>query len=571
MSKHLHANCFGDTTFGMEIDTDTIAWRKFKAQIKFEVIRSKYGVEKRVPVVPAQWLAAIMRDAHWLVTEERDIEEFYIEGFMDDRYIKVLYDARKDDAKMDDNRLLEELKAQYEEGGEERGMLVYIPVDQLHPHPDNPRKELGDLSELVESIKAKGVMQNLTVVPRAEGGYTVIIGHRRSAAAKEAGLSAVPCVIVEMSEREQVATMLLENMQRVDLTAYEQAQGFQMMIDFGDTVEGIAEKTGFSKKTVRGRLKMAELDSKILKEVSSARQLSIADFDKLAQIDDLGKRNELLRFVGTNNFEQAHSRALKLQKVDNAMPHIQKAIKDLHGNKIKYSETYGGKYTWVTDIKIEDFKSNDEICIPEKHKGEKLFYYIDEYQWTLRLYVLSPRATPVKRSKAEIEREKVIREAHDRLKAIESEAYRLRFNFIRDLKVTKDNVDAVKEGAFLALLCEQHFYSSHINKREVYEDVGGVSGIKELYMTASILECVMKAYTSAPKTMYPAVIYASFGDGASEHMHSTYMGEYPKPQKNTRIKLLYTWLTSLGYEMSDDEKGLMDGTHPIFKDHAGKE
>ena len=115
--------------------------------------------------------------------------------------------------------MLEELQNAYA-FDEEKGQLVYLPLDKLHPHPDNPRKEIGDVTELADSIKSKGVMQNLTVVP-AKDGYTVIIGHRRCAAAKLAGLKEVPCVIVEMSDREQVATMLLENMQRVDLTPYE--------------------------------------------------------------------------------------------------------------------------------------------------------------------------------------------------------------------------------------------------------------------------------------------------------------------------------------------------------------
>ena len=160
-----------------------------------------------------------------------------------------------------------------------------LAVDLLYPHPDNPRKKLGDLTELSESIKAMGVMQNLTVVPRVEepGTYTIIIGHRRHGAAKKAGLCELPCVIVEMSEQEQIATMLLENIQRSDLTAYEQAKGFQMMMDFGDSVSQIVEKTGFSESTVRRRLKMAELDEETLEKVS-ARQLSLGDFDKLADI-----------------------------------------------------------------------------------------------------------------------------------------------------------------------------------------------------------------------------------------------------------------------------------------------
>lgn len=154
------------------------------------------------------------------------------------------------------------------------GQIVMIPVSKISGHPDNPRKNLGDLSELAESIKQKGVMQNLTVVPHGDG-YRLIIGHRRHAAAMKAGLSEVPCAVVEMTEQEQLATMLLENIQRSDLTAYEQAKGFQMMIDFGESVSSITEKTGFSETTVRRRLKMAELDQNVLEKVSG-RQIHSA-------------------------------------------------------------------------------------------------------------------------------------------------------------------------------------------------------------------------------------------------------------------------------------------------------
>lgn len=463
--------------------------------------------------------------------------------------------------------ILAELDAMYGEATLEReeNTLVYIPVEELHAHPDNPRKELGDLTELVESIKSKGIMQNLTVVPRDEGGYTVIIGHRRSAAAKAAGITSVPCVIVEMSEREQVATMLLENMQRVDLTAYEQAQGFQLMMDFGESVESIAEKTGFSKKTVRSRLKMAELDADKLKEVSSARQLTIGDFDKLAQIEDIGKRNELLRDIGTNNFEQSFSRALKQQKIDRAMPAVLAAVKFLKGKKIERSETYSGKYTKIYETKFEECADTFMPDIPKKYEGEKLFYVIDEFYGEFRIYILTPKAAPVKRSKEEIEREKQIKEAHEKLDALAAEAYELRYKFVKELKVTKANEAAIKEGAFLALICEQHYYNSHVNKRDVYKEIGGVESLDEVYMTADVIERLMKVYRADPKSVYPALVYASFGDTAGNVFHSTYKGAYPTHAKNTRLEFLYEWLVSLGYEMSDDERGMMDGTHPIFE------
>lgn len=85
--------------------------------------------------------------------------------------------------------------------------IEMIPTYDLFPHPQNPRKELGDLDELVDSIKANGVLQNLTVVPRDGGGYTVIIGHRRLAAARRAGLTELPCMIVFCSF-EQTATLI---------------------------------------------------------------------------------------------------------------------------------------------------------------------------------------------------------------------------------------------------------------------------------------------------------------------------------------------------------------------------
>lgn len=86
----------------------------------------------------------------------------------------------------------------------------------------------------------------MTVIPGhwTDNDYTLIIGHRRCAAAKEAGVKEVPCRVVEgFGRKEQISIMLEENMQRSDLTAVEQAEDFQMMLDLGETAESIAEKT----------------------------------------------------------------------------------------------------------------------------------------------------------------------------------------------------------------------------------------------------------------------------------------------------------------------------------------
>ena len=177
--------------------------------------------------------------------------------------------------------------------------IVMINRSKLKPHPDNPRKDLGDLTELADSIAEHGIMQNLTVVPDGDG-YRVLIGHRRLAAS-EGILEELPCVIAEnLTDREQVGIMLVENMQRTDLTYIEQAHGFQMMLDLGDTVQTIAEKTGFSEKTIKARLEINKLDEDVLAEASERFQLSINDFMKLSKIKDEAKRNEILESVDSS-------------------------------------------------------------------------------------------------------------------------------------------------------------------------------------------------------------------------------------------------------------------------------
>lgn len=110
--------------------------------------------------------------------------------------------------------------------------IEFVPVDLIDPHPHNPRRDLGDLTELAESIKSQGIRQNLLLVPQHDqrdvshtGRYTAVIGHRRLAAAQLAQLEDVPCVIDEqLTEAQQIELMLLENIQRNDLSPMEEAE-----------------------------------------------------------------------------------------------------------------------------------------------------------------------------------------------------------------------------------------------------------------------------------------------------------------------------------------------------------
>lgn len=161
-----------------------------------------------------------------------------------------------------------------------------LPVTDLHPHPHNPRRELGDLTELTGSIRAHGVRQNLLVVPNpdeAQGGYRVVIGHRRLAAAVAAGLDRVPAVVDrDLDEARQLELMLLENIQRQDLSPVEEGAGYQGLLDLGLTQAQISERTGRSAATVKARLRLVALPPGAREKVH-VHQATLADAELLAK------------------------------------------------------------------------------------------------------------------------------------------------------------------------------------------------------------------------------------------------------------------------------------------------
>lgn len=164
--------------------------------------------------------------------------------------------------------------------------LQEIRLEQLSPHPRNPRTDVGDLSDMTASIKAQGIRQPLLVVPHPDtaGVYRIVAGHRRASAAIEAGLVEVPCVVdTDMNETEQLEVMMVENLQRVDLTPFEEAGGYQGLLDLGLDITAISKKTGRARDTVKARLKLGTLDAKVREGVTS-KALTMADAITLADI-----------------------------------------------------------------------------------------------------------------------------------------------------------------------------------------------------------------------------------------------------------------------------------------------
>lgn len=138
--------------------------------------------------------------------------------------------------------------------------IVDIDISRLHPHPANPRHDLGDTDELAASIRLNGLLSPISVVPdpEHEGDYRIIAGHRRHKASVAAGLASLPCMILTLDEREQREAMLTENTQREQLTVIEEAQAIQGLLDLGATQAGTAAKLGRSATWVGQRAKIAK-------------------------------------------------------------------------------------------------------------------------------------------------------------------------------------------------------------------------------------------------------------------------------------------------------------------------
>ncbi|HEY0003523.1 MAG TPA: ParB/RepB/Spo0J family partition protein [Pyrinomonadaceae bacterium] len=140
-----------------------------------------------------------------------------------------------------------------------------IALEKLDPNPEQPRVEIGDLSELTASIKEKGVLEPLLVKPsRLTGRWMIIAGERRWRAARDAGLREVPCIEMDVDDRAVAEIALIENMQRKDLTPWEEADGLLALSDkFGYTHEEIARKVGKSRTTVTESISIATIPESV--------------------------------------------------------------------------------------------------------------------------------------------------------------------------------------------------------------------------------------------------------------------------------------------------------------------
>lgn len=451
--------------------------------------------------------------------------------------------------------------------------LVSIGVEQIYQHPDNPRRDLGDLTELTESIKKKGVMQNLTVIPGHwdnkqewhEDGYTLLIGHRRCAAAKSAGLTELPCRIVEeMSKKDQVSTMLEENMQRNDLTIWEQANGFQMMLDLGDTEEQIAEKTGFSKTTIRHRLNIAKLNQKELqkKEKDEGFQLSLKDLYELEKIPDVKVRNKILKeSTSSNNLAQKSRTALaEIKKKENEKAYIKicKAEGIQPAPEGSESERYSGKWEILKEFELSE-EAKEKTGCKTRAAQEELFYVV---YWGRTFAIIKKKG----KEKKEPTKEELKQKAKDKKK--------------KEIKAMQ-KIMSVERVDFVHLAIEQKFKPGDEKTEDVLVKLFDMMVKCGCYMSESTLVKFVTGESSMYSKseeevaeyekkragiglIYKMLIYVA--NGVGEKDLTEWNGTYYKGNGETIMKFDEI-LALFGFTYSKEEfYKLTEGTHELFQD-----
>lgn len=434
-------------------------------------------------------------------------------------------------------------------------MITNVEVTKLLQHPDNPRKNIGDVTELAESIKARGILQNLTVVPAENGMYTVIIGHRRLAAAKQAGLTEVPCAVVDMDYKTQLSTMLLENMQRSDLTVYEQAQGMQMMFDLGVSVAEIVEKTGFAETTVRKRLKIATLPTEQMQRAVE-RGGKLEDYVRIADIKDEKERRELLKVIGTRDFEFSLSRAKRRQIEAEKTPLVKAELKSIGAKAVKGQIYYSTAYERVKQCAITDWK---EGTFKKPKNKEELFWEISYGT----AYLMRKKAKVPKKKEKKSECEQRIDSANRELKRLTETAYECRVNFVKNFTAVEKHKETIIKwlvqfaGRIITGYCSRDgkYINSEIGSDKKY----------------SVDAPKWRQFIAEDKRAPIVVAYALAGDDKRYGYYndgwyaSNKSKQAPQHKKNQRLDGIYEFLCELGYEMSETELQLQSGEHELLK------
>ena len=229
--------------------------------------------------------------------------------------------------------------------------IVELNLDELRPNPYQPRKKFDEeaLNELAASIKEHGVFQPI-IVKKTVKGYDIVAGERRFRASKKAGLTTIPAIIEDFSDDEMMQISLLENLQREDLTAIEEAKADKSIIDTSNiTQDELAKRVGKSRSHITNMLGLLKLPSSVQDLVlynkismGHARVLSkLEDIDKINELADQVMRQDLsvreLEEISSNSDIKKASPVVRKPK-DTTYDLLESKLKEKLGTKVKITD-----------------------------------------------------------------------------------------------------------------------------------------------------------------------------------------------------------------------------------------
>ena len=229
--------------------------------------------------------------------------------------------------------------------------IVELNLDELRPNPYQPRKKFDEeaLNELAASIKEHGVFQPI-IVKKTVKGYDIVAGERRFRASKKAGLTTIPAIIEDFSDDEMMQISLLENLQREDLTAIEEAKAYKSIIEASNiTQDELAKRVGKSRSHITNMLGLLKLPTNVQDLVlynkismGHARVLSkIEDIDKINELADLTMKQDLsvreLEELSSNSDIKKISPITRKPK-DNKYDILERKLKEKLGTKVKITD-----------------------------------------------------------------------------------------------------------------------------------------------------------------------------------------------------------------------------------------
>ncbi len=173
-----------------------------------------------------------------------------------------------------------------------------ININKIAPNPHQARSELGEMKDLINSIKEKGILEPILVRPK-NGDYEIIAGERRYMASKRIGLSEIPCIVMNVNDMEAMEISLIENLQRLDLDVFEEADGLRYLAEnYGYNHEQISKKLGKARSTVTEIISISRIPEEIRK---ICNDYGIMSRSTLIEISKQKKSEDMKRLISAIN------------------------------------------------------------------------------------------------------------------------------------------------------------------------------------------------------------------------------------------------------------------------------